>query len=88
MQQLSLKHVNGDVRYNNNAPEQLNDCIRGILHLGPNVITFRLIAVRTFITFRPSTTNPALRLQTKTLLILIRLPSRGTTASELVAEKR
>ena len=35
-------HVNGDVRYNNNAPEQLNDCIRGILHLGPNVITFRL----------------------------------------------
>ena len=39
---------------------------------------------RTFITFRPSTTNPALRLSTKTLLILIRLPSRGTTASELV----
>ena len=32
-----------DVRYNNNAPAQLNDYIRGLLHLGPNVIKFRTL---------------------------------------------
>ena len=33
------------------ALTELNDCIKGLLHLGPNVITFR-----TVITLRPSTT--------------------------------
>ena len=37
-------------RHINNALKELKDCIRGLLHLGPNVITFR-----TVITFRPST---------------------------------
>ena len=32
-----------DVRHNNNALKELNDCIRGLLHLGPNVITFRTL---------------------------------------------
>ena len=32
-----------NIRYNNNAPAQLNDCIEGLLHLGPNVITFRTL---------------------------------------------
>ena len=32
-----------DVRYNNNAPAQLNDYIRGLLHLGPNVFKFRTL---------------------------------------------
>ena len=41
MQQLSLKHLTVNVRYNNNALTELNDCIEGLLHLGPNVITFR-----------------------------------------------
>ena len=41
MQQLSLKHLNVDVRYNNNALAELNDCSGGLLHLGPSVITFR-----------------------------------------------
>ena len=31
-----------DVCYNS-ALAQLNDCIRGLLHLGPNVITFRTL---------------------------------------------
>ena len=29
-----------DVRHNNNALQELNDCIRGLLHLGLHVITF------------------------------------------------
>ena len=33
VQQLSLKHLNADSRYNNNALAQFNDCIRGLLHL-------------------------------------------------------
>ena len=32
-----------DVCYNNSALAQLNDCIGGLLHLGPNVITFRTL---------------------------------------------
>ena len=32
-----------DVRHNNNALQDLNDCIRGLLHLGLNVITFRTL---------------------------------------------
>ena len=43
MQQLSLQHLKVDVRRNNNALKELNDCIRGLLHLGPNVITFRTL---------------------------------------------
>ena len=31
VQQLSLKHLNVNVRYNNNAPAPLNDCIEGLL---------------------------------------------------------
>ena len=37
---VSLKHLNVDVCYNNNALAQLNDCIRGLFHLRPNTITF------------------------------------------------
>ena len=29
--------------YNNNALAELNDCIGGLLHFGPNVITFRIL---------------------------------------------
>ena len=32
-----------DVRHNNNALKELNNCIRGLLHLGLNVITFRTL---------------------------------------------
>ena len=32
-----------DVRHNNNALQEINDCIRGLLHLGLNVITFRTL---------------------------------------------
>ena len=32
-----------DVRYNNNAPKELNDCIGSLLHIGLNVITFRTL---------------------------------------------
>ena len=32
-----------DVCYKNSALAQLNDCIGGLLHLGPNVITFRTL---------------------------------------------
>ena len=32
-----------DVCCNNSALAQLNDCIGGLLHLGPNVITFRTL---------------------------------------------
>ena len=32
-----------DVRHNNNALQELNDCIRGLLHLGLHVITFRTL---------------------------------------------
>ena len=32
-----------DVRHNNNAPKELNDCTRGLLHLGLNVNTFRTL---------------------------------------------
>ena len=32
-----------DVRHINNALKELKDCIRGLLHLGPNVITFRTV---------------------------------------------
>ena len=40
-QQLSLRHLNVNFRYINNALAQLNDCIEGLLHLGLNVVTFR-----------------------------------------------
>ena len=43
VQQLSFKHLNVDVRHNNNAPKELNDCIGGLLHLGLNVNTFRTL---------------------------------------------
>ena len=43
MQRLSLLHLIVDVRHNNNAPKELNDCIGGLLHLGLNVITFRTL---------------------------------------------
>ena len=43
MQQPSLKHLNLNVRYNNNALVQLNDCIEVLLHLVPNVIRFRTL---------------------------------------------
>ena len=33
VQQLSLQHLNVDVRRNNNALKELNDCIGGLLHL-------------------------------------------------------
>ena len=32
-----------DVRHNNNALQELNDCIRGLLHLGLNLIAFRTL---------------------------------------------
>ena len=32
-----------DVRHNNNALQELNDCIRGLLHLGLHVIKFRTL---------------------------------------------
>ena len=32
-----------DVHHNNNALQELNDCIRGLLHLGLHVITFRTL---------------------------------------------
>ena len=41
VQQLSLQHLNADVRYNNNTLKEFNDCTGGLLHLGLNVITFR-----------------------------------------------
>ena len=52
-----------DVRYNNNALAQSNDCIVDLLHLGRNIIIFRkllhlgrnIITPRTVITFKPST---------------------------------
>ena len=52
-----------DVRYNNNALAQSNDCIVDLLHLGPIIIIFRkllhlgrnIITPRTVITFKPST---------------------------------
>ena len=34
--------ANVEVRYNN-ALAELNDCIGGLLHLGPNVIPFRTL---------------------------------------------
>ena len=63
MQQPSLKHLTVNVRYNNNALTELNDCIGSLLHLGLNVVTFRtslnlgsnVITSRTVITLRPST---------------------------------
>ena len=42
-QQLSLQHLNVNVRRNNNALKELNDCIGGLLHLGPDFITFRTL---------------------------------------------
>ena len=41
MQQLSLQHLNMDVRYNNIALAELYDCMGGLFHLGLNVITIR-----------------------------------------------
>ena len=32
-----------DVRHDNNAQQESNDCIGGLLHLGLNVITFRTL---------------------------------------------
>ena len=49
MQQLSLQHLNMDLRYNNNALVELNDCTRGLnvvttlLHFGPKSITSRTL---------------------------------------------
>ena len=46
---------------------QLNDCIGGLLHLGPNVITFRaLLHLRpNVVTFRTSTPFPPLLISGK-----------------------
>ena len=51
VQQLSLQHLNMDLRYNNNALAELNDCTRGLnvvtfttlLHLGPKSTTSRTL---------------------------------------------
>ena len=43
MQQLSLQHLNANVRYNSNALKEYNDCIGGLLHLGLSVITLRTL---------------------------------------------
>ena len=43
MQQLSLQHLNADVRYNSNALKEYDDCIGGLLHLGLSVITLRTL---------------------------------------------
>ena len=43
MQQLLLKHLNVNVRCNNNVLAQLDDCIEGLLRLEPNVITYRTL---------------------------------------------
>ena len=51
-----------DVRYNNNALAESYDCNGGLLHLGPNVITFRtllhlgpnVITFRTLLHFGPN----------------------------------
>ena len=51
VQQLSLQHLNMDLRYNKNALAELNDCTRGLnvvtfttlLHLGPKSITSRTL---------------------------------------------
>ena len=40
-----------DVRHNNNALKELNDCIGDLLHLGSNVITFRTLLHLAFSTF-------------------------------------
>ena len=32
-----------DVRHNNNALKEINDCTGGLLHLGLNVVTFRTL---------------------------------------------
>ena len=34
VQQLSLQPLNVDVRHNNNARKEFNDCIGGLLYLG------------------------------------------------------
>ena len=39
VQKLSLQHLSVDIRHNNNALKELNDCIGGLLHLGLDVIT-------------------------------------------------
>ena len=38
-----LQHLNEDVRHNNNALKEFNDCIGGLLHLGLNVIILRTL---------------------------------------------
>ena len=43
MQQLSLQHLIVDVRHNNNALKELNDCIVSLLDFGPNAITFKTL---------------------------------------------
>ena len=43
MQQLSLQHLNADVRYYNNALKEFYDCIGGLFYLGLNVITFKTL---------------------------------------------
>ena len=54
MQQLSLQHLDADVRCNNNALKEYDDCIGGLLHLGLSVITLRTLLHlgRNMITFR------------------------------------
>ena len=62
-----------DVRLNNDALKELNDCIGGLLHLGLNFITFRtllhlgpnFITFRTVITFRPSTHHYLTKVKSK-----------------------
>ena len=39
MKQLPPQHLNVNIRYNKNALAQLDDCIEGLSHLGPNVTT-------------------------------------------------
>ena len=52
---------------------QLNDCIGGLLHLGPNVITFRALSHlgSNVVTFR---TVPTFRTST---YVILRLPPRA-----------
>ena len=66
-----------DVCYNNSALAQLNDCIGGLLHLGPNVITFR-----TLLHLGPNVITFRTLLHLGQLLHL-GLQQKGTLSSEL-----
>ena len=41
--QLLLQQLNEDVHSNNNTLAELSNCIGRLLHLGPNIITFRTL---------------------------------------------